>query len=47
MFDGGMIRLRLFADYELDPKTPTGWIIRPEDGSGEWLRLGYLQGSIS
>ncbi|KAF8423457.1 hypothetical protein L210DRAFT_3570273 [Boletus edulis BED1] len=47
MFDGGMVGLRLFADYELDPKTPTGCIIRPEDGSGEWLRLGYLQGGIS
>ncbi|KAF8124424.1 hypothetical protein EV363DRAFT_1540574 [Boletus edulis] len=47
MFDGGMVGLRLFADYELDPKTPTGCIIRPEDGSGEWLRLGHLQSGIS
>ena len=41
-FEGGMIRFRLFTDYELDPKTPSGYIIRPEDGSGECLRLAYL-----
>ena len=46
VFDGGMIGLRHFTDYELNP-TPTGRIIHPEDGSGEWLRLGYLQGGIS
>ena len=44
-FEGGVIRFRLFADYELDPKTPSGYIIRPEDGSGECLRLAYLQAS--
>ena len=41
-FEGGMIRFRLFTNYELDPKTPSGYIIRPEDGSGECLRLAYL-----
>ena len=42
-FEGGVIGFRLFADYELDPKMPTGYIIHPEDGSGECLRLAYLQ----
>ena len=46
-FDDGAIGFRLFTDYELDPKTPTGYVFRPEDGSGEWLRLAYLQGGTS
>ncbi|KAH0835772.1 hypothetical protein J3R83DRAFT_9614, partial [Lanmaoa asiatica] len=45
--DGGVIGFRLFADYELDPKTPTGYVIHPEDGSStEYLRLAYLQADI-
>lgn len=48
-FDGGMIGFRLFADYELGPKMPTGYIIHPdsEDNGSKWLRLGYLQGGTS
>ena len=46
-FDDGTIRFRLFTDYELDPKTPTGYVFRPKDGSGKWPRLAYLQGGTS
>lgn len=47
MFEDGMIGFCLFADYELDPKRPLGYIIHPdlEDGSGKCLRLAYLQAS--
>ena len=46
-FDNGAIGFRLFADYELDAKTPAGYIFHPEDSSDGWLRLAYLQGSAS
>ncbi|KAH0834729.1 hypothetical protein J3R83DRAFT_10280 [Lanmaoa asiatica] len=42
-FEGGVIGFHLFADYELDPKMPTGYVIHPEDGSSKCLRLAYLQ----
>lgn len=45
-FDDGSIGFHLFADYELSATTPSGYIIHSEDGSGEWLRLAYLQGGI-
>ena len=43
-FNDNVIGFRLFPDYELDTRTPSSYIFRPEDDSGEWLRLAYLQG---
>jgi hypothetical protein len=42
-FNDNMIRFRLFPDSELDTKTPSSYIFRPEDDSREWLHLTYLQ----
>ena len=42
-FNNNVIGFRLFPDYKLDAKTPSSYIFRPEDDSGEWLRLAYLQ----
>ena len=46
-FDDGSMGFRLHSDYELDKATPNSCIARPEDGSGEFLRIPYLQGTHS
>ena len=47
MFDDGSMGFRLHSDYELDKAIPNSCIAHPEDGSGEFLHIPYLQGTHS